>query len=96
MVLQCSGDDLGSRRRAPVDQDNHRRTFQHIARCGAKGVIGIGSTPPSRHNDALAQKKITDFHSAIEHPARIVTKIQHQPGQWLAGGFLKLFDLTTK
>ena len=96
MILQRPRDDLGSGRGAPVDQDNHWRTFQHIARCGAKGVIGVGGTPPSRHNDALAQKKITDFHSAIQHPARIVTKIQHQPGQWLAGSFLKLFDLTTK
>ena len=96
MVLQRAGDDLGGRSRTPVDQHHHRGAVEHIAAGSAEGVISISGTPPGRNDNPFMQEKITHLDCAIEHPARIVAKIQHQPAERPTGLLFEPLQLSAQ
>ena len=79
VVLQSAGDDFGGGGGAFVDQHHQRRALEFVAGLGAK-LHSRPLVPPLGVNDqALVEKSIRNRHRRLEHAARVVAQIEHQP-----------------
>ena len=107
MVLQRAGDDLRGRGRAAVDQHHDRRAIEHVTRRGLEFHLGIRHAALGVDDQPLVEEGVAHADGGIEHAARIVAQIEHQPpelalvlrlqfpddvGQPLVGAGLELGD----
>ena len=90
MVLQGPGDDLGRRRRAPVDQHHNGHAFGHVAGTGVEALRVLGPAGARGNDLALVQKHIRDGHGLIQQAARVVAQIEHDALQFVADFLLEL------
>ncbi len=80
VILNPSGEDLGRRRGAAVDQDDHRFGNRRVAAVGGVGLGGIlGASARDDDRRALRQELVGDVDGLIQQPAAVVAQVEEQP-----------------
>ena len=77
MILQRTGDDFRSRRRATIDKDDHRLALGQVARTRIVAHRFLRITAPGRNDFAAVEEAIDDVDRLVEQTARIVAQVEN-------------------
>jgi len=81
MILQRSGDNLGSTGGPFIDQNDHRDI--RLGPSLVRHVVGVFAftAPDSMNDQAPLEKQVGHFDRLIKSPPGIITQIEYQPGK---------------
>src|SRR5262249_10422414 len=96
VILQGAGDDLAGRGGAAVDQHRDRKTGGDVARTGVVALRILVAPATGRYDFALVEKRVGDSDGLIEQATRIVTQIENQSDQLVAGLLLEVLHSVVK
>ena len=77
MILQRAGDDFRSRRRAAINQDDHRLALGQVARTRVVAHRFIGIPAPGRNDFAAVEEAVDDGDRLVEQTAGIVAQVKY-------------------
>src|ERR1700723_2820793 len=75
--MQGACDDLGSRGRTAIDQDDERLALGQVAAAGGKALGFLGPASPGRNDLTARQKRARDRYGLIEQAAGIIAQVEH-------------------
>ena len=88
MVLQRAGDNLRSGCGARVDEHDEGDAVQNVRALCAEGELRIVHPALGVDDGPLVQERVGHRHRRVQHPARIVSEIQHEALQVFVAGIL--------
>ena len=78
VVLEGTGDDLGSRGRTAVDQNDHRLALGEVAGAGVVALRLVGVAAAGRDDLAVLEEGVGDRDRLIEQTAGVVAQIEDE------------------
>jgi hypothetical protein len=88
VILQRTGDDLGGRSRAAVDQDDHRLAAGQVARTGIEAAGFLGIAAAGRDDFATIEEGVGDADRLVEQTAGIEPKVEHEALELVLADFI--------
>src|SRR5690606_22950207 len=85
VVAERTSQYLRGAGRTGVDQHNHRRAVQAVARGGAEGGVADRDAAARADDAAVLEQRVGDLHGRVEQPARVAAQVDHQSAQAATG-----------